>query len=144
MPLLTTLTWESDKAQISMAEVGEPTQYGYAERLMRTIKEEEVDLSEYRDYHDVYQHIGQFIEDVYMHKRVHSALGYLTPAEFEQQWLALPVNERATLCCPVLWGQYRCLWDFYFKLLKKYRGDREDAFCKSVSETWRGFSAELA
>jgi len=33
---------------------------------MRTIKEEEVDLSEYRDYHDVYQHIGQFIEDVYM------------------------------------------------------------------------------
>ena len=49
-----------------MAEVGEPTQYGYAERLMRTIKEEEVDLSEYRDYHDVYQHIGQFIEDVYM------------------------------------------------------------------------------
>jgi putative transposase len=49
-------------------------------------------VSEYRDYHDVYQHIGQFIEDVYMHKRVHSALGYLTPAEFEQQWLALPVN----------------------------------------------------
>src|SRR5258708_22817212 len=90
-----------------MAEVGEPTQYGYAERLMRTIKEEEVDLSEYRDSHDVYQHIGQFIEDVYMHKRVHSALGYLTPAEFEQQWLALPVNERATLCCPVLCGQYK-------------------------------------
>ena len=92
MPLLTTLTGLEDTAQISMAEVGEPTQYGYAERLMRTIKEEEVDLSEYRDYHDVYQHIGQFIEDVYMHKRVHSALGYLTPAEFEQQWLALPVN----------------------------------------------------
>src|SRR2546423_366570 len=41
MPLLTTLTCASDKAQISMAEVGKPTQYGYAERLMRTIKEEE-------------------------------------------------------------------------------------------------------
>src|SRR5258708_32576589 len=39
--------------------------------------------------------------------RVHSALGYLTPAEFEQHWLALPVNERATLCYPVLWGQYK-------------------------------------
>jgi transposase InsO family protein len=81
-----------DKARISMAEVGEPTQNGYAERLMRTIKEEEVDLSDYRDYHDAYQRIGQFIEDVYMHKRVHSALDYLTPAEFELHWLALPVN----------------------------------------------------
>jgi putative transposase len=83
-----------DKAQISMAEVGEPTQNGYAERLMRTIKEEEVDLSDYRDYHDACQHIGQFIDDVYMHKRVHSSLGYLTPVEFEQHWLAqaLPVH----------------------------------------------------
>ena|SRR5579859_2023633 len=58
-----------------MAKVGSPIQYGYAERLMRTLKDEEVDLDEYRDYRDVYQHIGQFIEDVYMHKRVHSALG---------------------------------------------------------------------
>lgn len=77
-----------DKVRISMAEVGEPTQNGYAERLMRTLKEEEVDLSDYRDYHDAYQQLERFIEDVYLHKRVHSALGYLTPAEFEQQWLA--------------------------------------------------------
>jgi putative transposase len=60
--------------QISMAEVGEPTQNGYAERLMRTIKEEEVDLSEYEDYHHAYRQIGQFLEDVYMRKRVHSSL----------------------------------------------------------------------
>lgn len=74
--------------QISMAAVGEPTQNGYAERLMRTIKEEEVDLSEYEDYHHARQQIGQFLEDVYMHKRVHSSLQYLTPAEFEAAWLA--------------------------------------------------------
>lgn len=73
-------------AQISMAAVGEPTQNGYAERLMRTIKEEEVDLSDYQDYHDACHQIGQFLEDVYMHKRVHSSLKYLTPAEFEVQW----------------------------------------------------------
>ena len=72
--------------QISMAEVGEAWQNGYAERLIRTIKEEEVDLSEYEDYHDAYRQIGQFLEDVYRHKRVHSSLGYLTPAEFETQW----------------------------------------------------------
>jgi transposase InsO family protein len=72
--------------QISMAEQGEAWQNGYAERLIRTIKEEEVDLSEYLDYHDAYQQIGSFLDDVYMHKRIHSSLGYLTPAEFEAQW----------------------------------------------------------
>jgi putative transposase len=74
------------QVQISMADQGEAWQNGYAERLIRTIKEEEVDLSEYLDYHDAYQQIGRFLDDVYMHKRIHSSLGYLTPAEFEAQW----------------------------------------------------------
>jgi putative transposase len=69
-----------------MAEVGQAWQNGYAERLMRTIKEEEVALTEYRDFHDAYNQIGRFLEEVYQHKRIHSALGYLTPAEFEQSW----------------------------------------------------------
>jgi putative transposase len=76
------------QVQISMAEVGQAWQNGYAERLMRTIKEEEVDLSEYRNFTEAYQHIEQFLEDVYMKKRIHSSLGYLTPQEFEQQWVA--------------------------------------------------------
>lgn len=76
--------------QISMAEVGAAWQNGYAERLMRTIKEEEVDLSDYDDYHDAYQQLGHFLDEVYMHKRIHSSLGYLTPAEFEDQWRAQP------------------------------------------------------
>ena len=80
--------------QISMAEVGEPTQNGYAERLMRTIKEEEVDLSDYQDYYDAYQQIGRFLEDVYMHKRVHSSLRYLTPAEFETQYISATLDSR--------------------------------------------------
>ena len=72
--------------QISMADVGQAWQNGYAERLIRTIKEDEVDLSEYLDYTDAYRQIGRFLDDVYMHKRIHSSLGYLTPAEFEAQW----------------------------------------------------------
>ena len=72
--------------QISMAEVGQAWQNGYAERLMRTIKEEEVDLSEYRNFTEAYQQIEQFLEDVYMKKRIHSSLGYLTPEEYEQNW----------------------------------------------------------
>jgi putative transposase len=78
----------ADQVKISMAEVGEATQNGYAERLIRTIKEEEVDLSDYEDYLDALHQIGQFLEDVYMHKRIHSSLGYLTPVEFEDQWSA--------------------------------------------------------
>jgi transposase InsO family protein len=72
--------------QISMAAQGKPEENGYAERLMRTIKEEEVDLSEYRDLDDAREQIGCFIDQVYMQKRIHSALGYLTPVEFEANW----------------------------------------------------------
>jgi transposase InsO family protein len=72
---------------ISMAQVGEAWQNGYAERLMRTIKEEEVALSDYQDFHDAYQQIGRFLTYVYNHKRIHSSLGYLTPVEFEASLL---------------------------------------------------------
>jgi putative transposase len=78
--------------EISMAEVGEPTQNGYAERLMRTIKEEEVELSEYRNFEEAYQEIGKFLDDVYTKKRIHSSLGYLTPIEFENQWKEFQKN----------------------------------------------------
>jgi len=72
--------------QLSMATVGEPRENGYAERLMRTIKEEEVNLSEYYDFADAHSQITRFLDDVYNVKRIHSALGYLTPREFEEQW----------------------------------------------------------
>jgi len=75
-------------AQISMAAVGQPTENPYAERVIRTIKEEEVYLNEYDHFADAYQRIGSFIEDVYQTKRIHSALGYLTPAEFEAMYRA--------------------------------------------------------
>jgi HTH-like domain len=52
------------------------------------VVEEEVDLSDYLDFADAFHQIGRFLEDVYMHKRIHSSLGYLTPAEFENQWSA--------------------------------------------------------
>jgi transposase InsO family protein len=74
------------EVKISMANVGEPEENGYAERLMRTIKEEEVDLSDYEDFYDALRGLGRFLDDVYNRKRIHSSLGYLTPGEFENLW----------------------------------------------------------
>jgi putative transposase len=73
---------------LSMAAIGEARQNGYAERLIRTIKEEEVYLADYQDFADAQRNITRFLDAVYNVKRIHSALGYLTPKEFEEQWRA--------------------------------------------------------
>ena len=78
---------ENNKVKISMAAVGKAYENGDAERLMRTIKEEEVDLSEYRNFSEVNERIEVFLEEVYMKKRIHSSLSYLTPSEFEEKWM---------------------------------------------------------
>ncbi len=69
---------------ISMSRPGNPYDNAKAESFMKTLKYEEVYRSEYRDFLDARRQIGQFIESVYNRKRLHSALGYLPPAEFEQ------------------------------------------------------------
>lgn len=76
------------KVALSMAAVGCPEENGYAERWMRTLKEEEVDMNEYANFNDAKSQIGVFIEEVYQRKRVHSSLGYLPPAVFEERWIA--------------------------------------------------------
>ena len=65
------------------ASIGKPTENGYCERLIRTLKEEEVYWNEYEGLEDGRERIGHFLDDVYTLKRIHSSLGYRTPAEFE-------------------------------------------------------------
>jgi putative transposase len=77
---------ENAGVQISMVEEAEAWRNGDAERLMRTTHEEEVQWSEYVDYADVLRHVGRFLNEVHMHKRIQAALGSLTAAEFEEQW----------------------------------------------------------
>jgi transposase InsO family protein len=72
--------------EIRLAAVGHAEENGYAERVIRAIKEEEVALNEYPDFASAKLHLGRFIDDVYHTKRIHSSLGYLTPAEFAAQW----------------------------------------------------------
>lgn len=72
--------------KISMAATGVSVDNAFAESFFRTIKVEEVYLSDYVDIKDAREHIAQFIDIVYTTKRIHSSLGYLTPEEFEEAW----------------------------------------------------------
>ena len=74
--------------EISLAQRGCPWENGYAERLIRTLKEEEVHLNDYKDVMEARDRIGHFITQVYHQKRPHSALGYLTPLDFQRQNLS--------------------------------------------------------
>jgi transposase InsO family protein len=64
-------------------------------RCCRTIKEDEVDLAEYQDSRDAHHQLGRFLDAVYTHQRIHSALDYLTSAEFEAQWRSTQPQTRA-------------------------------------------------
>ena len=81
-------TLEEHGVEISVAQRGRPWENGYAERLIRTLKEEEVHLNDYQSITEARDRIGHFITQVYHQKRPHSALGYLTPIEFQQQTLS--------------------------------------------------------
>jgi putative transposase len=67
----------------SMSRVGNPYDNAKAESFMKTLKAEEVDGRLYRNLEEAEQCIGTFIDEVYNKQRLHSALGYRPPAEFE-------------------------------------------------------------
>jgi putative transposase len=70
--------------RISMSRTGNPYDNAKAERFMRTVKYEEVYLADYQTLTEARASIQHFIEEVYNRKRLHSALGYRPPVEFEQ------------------------------------------------------------
>jgi putative transposase len=69
---------------ISMSRRGNPYDNAIAESFMKTLKYEEVYRQDYRDLAEAHASIGQFLEQVYNEKRLHSTLGYRPPAEFER------------------------------------------------------------
>ena len=76
-------TLQQNKIIISMSRVGNPYDNAIAERFMRTLKYEEIYMNDYDTFAEVLNSVEHFIERVYNRKRLHSALGYVPPAEFE-------------------------------------------------------------
>jgi putative transposase len=70
--------------QISMSRRANPWDNAACESFMKTLKSEEVSRIEYRDLTHARRRIGEFLEKIYNRQRLHSALGYLSPAEFER------------------------------------------------------------
>ncbi|CAN5770403.1 integrase core domain-containing protein [soil metagenome] len=70
-----------------MAAVANPYENAKAESFFRTLKMEEVYIKDYRHFFEAEENMGEFIEEVYNEKRLHSSLGYLPPVEFEANYV---------------------------------------------------------
>jgi transposase InsO family protein len=69
--------------QISMSAKGNAYDNAKAESFFKTLKQEEVYLKQYHSFEEASSNLGQFIDEVYNAKRLHSSLGYVPPLEFE-------------------------------------------------------------
>ena len=76
---------EKHNIEISMSRKGNPYDNAFAESFIKTLKVEEVYLNEYQTFVDALSNIRHFIEKVYNKKRLHSALGYKSPDQFEME-----------------------------------------------------------
>lgn len=81
----------------SMSRPGNPYDNAFCESFMKTLKQEEIYCHQYRDFEDLSTHLEDFIETYYNRQRLHSALGYRTPEEFEQAAAAQPTADRIDL-----------------------------------------------
>jgi putative transposase len=83
---------------ISMSRKGNPYDNAACESFLKTLKYEEVYRQEYRDLAEARAAVGEFLNRTYNHKRLHSALGYRPPVEFEQIQSILQKAEGALEC----------------------------------------------
>lgn len=92
---------EANEIQISMSRLATPEDNAFIESFFKTLKREEVYARRYETMHDVVAQLPKFIDEIYNQQRLHSALGYKPPTEFEAEILNLKSAKR-----PVqrIWG----------------------------------------
>jgi putative transposase len=77
----------------SMSRPGNPYDNAFCESFMKTLKQEEIYCHQYADFDELSQHLEEFIDAYYNRLRLHSALGYRTPEEFERDAAAAPLSD---------------------------------------------------
>ena len=87
----------------SMSRPANPYDNAACESFMKTLKQEEIYCNEYRDFDDLQQHLEDFIDHYYNRVRLHSALGYRTPEEFERD---IAAETASTACVPAAAMRY--------------------------------------
>jgi putative transposase len=90
---------EKHQMLASMSRPGNPYDNALCESFLRTLKREEIDARRYRDLEHLRDNIAEFIETYYNQKRLHSALGYRSPQDFERDLKDQPTPKSATLIC---------------------------------------------
>ena len=138
---------ESIGAVLSMSRPGRPWENGQCESFLKTLKQEEIDARPYHTMEELEEHLAEFIEQIYNQVRLHSALGYLSPEEFEAR-LVQPGSAAgmvASGCC-VYGGMrrfHRCsrIWELASMTseLNVRRESREGRLC---TQSARGAGAE--
>ncbi len=119
----------------SMSRPANPYDNAFCESFMRTLKREEIDARSYRHLDDLRAHVQEFIEQYYNRSRLHSALGYRPPEEFEQMTAVQP-HHQAGACGAASMS--------FFRHGEIYRWDRETAQTASpthpIDESPAGYS----
>jgi transposase InsO family protein len=83
---------KENSIKISMSAKGNPYENARVESFFKTLKHEEVYLNDYRNIFEAIANIGRFMEDVYNKKRLHSAIDYLSPEDFERKLITSGVS----------------------------------------------------
>jgi putative transposase len=80
-----------------MSRRGNPYDNAFIESFFKTLKAEEVHLADYDTFQDVIERLPYFIEEVYNQTRLHSAIGYIPPNEFERNLMTIKTVDRSHL-----------------------------------------------